>query len=145
MRPRYILAVRVTDSTGKVNPATADVISDKLFGTYGDSFTMKSQMEACSFGSFSAQTNYPVNNISQHVSAPGVIDVVMNIPLLGNNRLSITDSARMPCRKSWDSHCQVRFIMSCLYSSNVIPIAGGEHLPIQTLSLVDILKTTGHS
>jgi len=50
-RPRYILAVRVTDSNSKVNPATADIISDKLFGTYGDSFTMKSQMEACSFGS----------------------------------------------------------------------------------------------
>ena len=94
LRPRYILAVRVTDSNGKVNPATADVISDKLFGTYGDSFTMKSQMEACSFGSFSVQTNYPVNNISQHLSAPGVIDVGMNIPLLGNNRLSITDAAQ---------------------------------------------------
>ena len=93
-KPRYVLAVRVTDSNGKVNPATADVISDKLFGTYGDSFTMKSQMEACSFGSFSAQTNYPVNNISQHLSAPGVIDVDMNIPLLGNNRLSITDAAQ---------------------------------------------------
>ena len=130
-----------------MNPATADVISDKLFGTYGDSFTMKSQMEACSFGSFSAQTNYPLNNISQHISAPGVIDVDMNIPLLGNTLTGCQSQMQlsMPWKKSWESHCQVRFIMSCLYSSNVIPIAGGEHLPIPTLSSVHILKTTGHS
>ena len=126
-----------------MNPATADVISDKLFGTYGDSFTMKSQMEACSFGSFSAQTNYPVNDISQHVSAPGVIDVDMNIPLLGNNRLSITDAAQYAVEEKLGFTLPGPFHhVMFIY---VTPIAGGEHSPIPTLSLVDISKTTGHS
>ena len=92
--PRYVLAVRVTDKDGRVNSASAADISNGIFGTYGDTFTMKSQMEACSFGKFEVSVDYPMEYISQYISAPGVVDVKINVPFLGNDRLTITNAAQ---------------------------------------------------
>ena len=86
------LAVRVTDSSGKVHPDSADIMSDKIFGTNGDVVNAKSQLAACSFGKFLITHDY-TEDISQHLSAPGVIDVKIDTTLLGNDRHTIVNSA----------------------------------------------------
>ena len=85
---------RVTDSEGRVNPATPDMITNKLFGTTnGDTLTFKQLIEGCSFNHFQVSTNYPVD-ISQHLSAEGVIDVNIGISL-EEDRLSLTSTAQL--------------------------------------------------
>ena len=91
--PKSILAVRVTDSDGRVHPDTADLISDQIFGTNGDTLTMTSQLAACSYGKFNVTNEYPAG-MSQLFSAPGVIDVQMNVPLSGTDRFDIGNAAR---------------------------------------------------
>jgi len=91
--PKSILAVRVTDSDGRVHPDTADLISDQIFGTNGDTLTMTSQLAACSYGKFNVTNEYPAG-VSQLFSAPGVIDVQMNVPLSGTDRFDIGNAAR---------------------------------------------------
>ena len=87
-----LLAIAVTDSSGKVHPDSADIMSDKIFGTNGDVVNAKSQLAACSFGKFLITHDY-TEDISQHLSAPGVIDVKIDTTLLGNDRHTIVNSA----------------------------------------------------
>ncbi|KAL7467022.1 hypothetical protein ACHAXS_007290 [Conticribra weissflogii] len=47
-----VLVVRVIDKKGRAVPEDASEVSDKWFGTHGDTATFKSQIEACSFGKF---------------------------------------------------------------------------------------------
>ena len=56
-----ILVVRVTDSDGKVHPDTPAIISDKIFGTSGDSLNAKSQFAACSFGKLQITNDYSLD------------------------------------------------------------------------------------
>ncbi|KAL7554742.1 hypothetical protein ACHAWF_018272 [Thalassiosira exigua] len=87
---RYVLVARVTDSDGRVHPDTAEMMSDNIFGTFGDSVTLKSQLAACSNEKFVVSNEYPEHlNISKHLSAPGVIDISIGIPLLTSDRVSI--------------------------------------------------------
>ncbi|KAL7533597.1 hypothetical protein ACHAXR_010512 [Thalassiosira sp. AJA248-18] len=74
------LIVRVTDSQGRAVPENASVLSDKFFGTDGDQVTMKSGFDACSFGKF--RVTYPsMDEFGGALSAPGVVDVKVNIKL----------------------------------------------------------------
>ncbi len=88
-----VLVVRVTDSGGRVHTDTPDIISDNVFGTYGDAFTMKSQLEACSYGRFVVSNSYSID-ISRHLSAPGVIDVDLPISLTEHDKFAVADAAQ---------------------------------------------------
>lgn len=88
---KAFLAVRVTDSAGRVHPDNAAMISDNIFGTSGDPINLKSQMASCSFNKLRITNNYSVD-ISDHLSAPGVISISIPIQLAGNDRQTIRDA-----------------------------------------------------
>ena len=87
-----VLVVRVTDVDGKVHPDSPKTMSNKIFGTYGDTVTMKSQFAACSFDKLEITNEYSVD-ISKHLAAPGVINVDLPISLLNNDRGAIRVAA----------------------------------------------------
>ncbi len=79
------LVVKVTDSEGRKRGESTDQISDDIFGTYGDQMTLKSQMEACSYGKLGITAGVG----DQHESSPGVIEVTIDKSLVGNSRWTI--------------------------------------------------------
>ncbi len=85
---KRFLVVKVIDSDGRQVPQSHQQISDDVFGTFGDQVTLKSQMESCSFGKL---TIIPGNN-STHEKSPGVIEVTIDKPLIGNNEGIIMDA-----------------------------------------------------
>ena len=87
-----VLVVRVTDAGGLVIPDDAKTISDKLFGTYGDTVNMKDQFSACSYGKFQLTNQYSVD-ISKHLAAPGVINVNIPISLTNSDRAQVRQAA----------------------------------------------------
>lgn len=90
--PKPILAVRVTDSRGRVLPDSARVISNRIFGTDGDLVNLKILLGACSFGKYEVTNEY-VEDIAQHLSAPGVVDITIPQSLDGNDRNVIFNAA----------------------------------------------------
>ena len=76
-----VLAVKVTDKNGLAVDQNARTISDKIFGTYGDSITPKSGMDDCSFGKF--VMTYDYDNVDEDkLSAPGVVEVTIDLDLV---------------------------------------------------------------
>ena len=88
-----VLVIRVTDSTGQVHPDNAETISDKVFGTYGDQATMKSQFAACSFGALNITSDYGDLGIGEVLTAPGVLEVTIPVSL-ANSRNTIRNAAK---------------------------------------------------
>jgi hypothetical protein len=89
---RYFLAVRVT-APDKVVAATADSISDEIFGTFGDTVNMVSQFDACSYGKFKIIPGpQPGTDISSFLAAPGVIDVDIPINLGTSDRYQVQNA-----------------------------------------------------
>ncbi|KAL7485157.1 hypothetical protein ACHAW6_010765 [Cyclotella cf. meneghiniana] len=87
-----VLVVKVTDVNGLSHPDSPSIMSDKVFGTYGDTATMKSQFAACSFNKLNIiPGGQDSNKISRELSAPGVVEV--NIPI------DITTSTQGDIRK----------------------------------------------
>lgn len=84
---KQVLVVRVIDAEGKASD-DAQTVSNKFFGTYGDKMTMKSQFEACSFGKLKISNNYSID-LSNHLQAPGVVDVNVPLKLAESNRLQV--------------------------------------------------------
>lgn len=81
-----LLVVRVIDSTGAVPPGgDASYISNKFFGTYGDTETIVSQFASCSYNKFNIvyDTSYgPYEaHIKNQLSAPGVLEVQLPISM----------------------------------------------------------------
>ena len=76
------LLVKVIDSEGRKLTESADQISDDIFGTYGDQMTLKSQMNACSYGKVDIIAG--IND--EHEVSPGVIEVTIDKSLVGNSR-----------------------------------------------------------
>lgn len=77
-----VLAVRVIDSKNAVIADSAATISDKIFGTYGDSATMTSQFAACSMGKLNIINDYGKSNNDKWkdiMVAPGVIEVKIDV------------------------------------------------------------------
>ena len=72
---KKVLVVRISDKNGLVNPDSPSVMSDKIFGTYGDKYTMTSQFEACSYGKLKMSYDYGFN---VPTDAPGVVEVQIN-------------------------------------------------------------------
>ena len=78
---KKVLVVRVTDKEGKAPAEDASFLSDKFFGTNGDTMTMTSQFDACSFGEFLVTTDYGNAAIEAKMAAPGVLEIDINIKL----------------------------------------------------------------
>ena len=81
-----LLVVRVIDSTGATPPGgDAAYISNKFFGTYGDTETIVSQFASCSYNKFNIvyDTSYgPYEaHIKNQLSAPGVLEVQLPISM----------------------------------------------------------------
>lgn len=76
-----ILAVRVTDVNGLVYPHSASVMSDNIFGTYGDPNNLASQLNACSMNQLNIVTDYAAPMDTQFLSDVGIIDVTINIDI----------------------------------------------------------------
>jgi len=55
--------------------ASTNVLSDEIFGTGGDFFTMSSQFGACSFGKFTVSALEALNQGDPPLPAPGVYEV----------------------------------------------------------------------
>ena len=85
---KKVLFVKVTDKNGLEHPDNARTMSDKIFGTYGDTTTVKDQFEACSFGDMKVTNNYGIN-LGNAESAPGVIEVRLGISLKSSSRSQI--------------------------------------------------------
>ena len=76
-----VLVVRVTDVDGKVVRESAEEVSDKFFGTLGDTMTLKSQFAACSFNKLQITNEYSSDVDDRLLSAPGVLDVEISVSL----------------------------------------------------------------
>ena len=81
-----LLVVRVIDSTGATPPGgDAAYVSNKFFGTYGDTETIVSQFASCSYNKFNIvyDTSYgPYEaHIKNQLSAPGVLEVQLPISM----------------------------------------------------------------
>lgn len=83
---KKVLVVRIIDKNGLVNPDPPSVMSDKIFGTNGDKYTMSSQFQACSFGKLQITNQYDVS-IPQ--SAPGVVEVQTDVDIATNSIYSL--------------------------------------------------------
>jgi hypothetical protein len=90
---KKILIVRVTDVDGRAVSASARTISDKFFGTYGDTVTVRSGFEDCSFGKLRMTYDYGTTKYDSALSAPGVIDVTIGIKLTTSSQVSIIQEA----------------------------------------------------
>ena len=97
---KKLLVVRVTDATGKSVPERADYVSDKIFGTYNDKITPKSGFDACSFGKFSITNEYDNPNIQRKLSAPGVLDVTIDVRLDETTQNAIVAPCTAPSTSS---------------------------------------------
>jgi hypothetical protein len=82
------LVVKVTDSEGRKRSESTDQISDDIFGTYGDQMTLKSQMEACSYGKLGITAGIG----DQHEASPGVIEVTIDKSLAASSELEIREA-----------------------------------------------------
>ena len=84
-----ILVLKVTDSEGLKRHESAQTISDDIFGTFGDTVTLKSQMNGCSFG----KVNVTAGLQDPHENAPGVLEVTIKESLKVTRRTTIWRSA----------------------------------------------------
>ena len=64
-------------------------MSDKVFGTNGDSTNMKDQFDACSYGDFTITNDYGFDLGKNVEAAKGVIEVDINISLKSSSRNQI--------------------------------------------------------
>jgi hypothetical protein len=91
---KHFLVFRVTDVNGLVHSDSPQVMSDNVFGTKRDRINMKTQLEACSVGQYTvvpgAKTGF---DISRFQSAPGVIDIQLDISLKDSSRATVRNAA----------------------------------------------------
>ena len=88
---KNVLVVKVRDSQNRAVPDTTDQISDNVFGTSGDPLNLKSQMNACSFD----KVDMVPGEAGIHTKSPGVIEVQINMSLVGNGRFTIMNAVTL--------------------------------------------------
>ena len=77
-----VLVVKVIDADNLSHPDSPSVMSDKVFGTSGDSSTMTSQFAACSFNKLQiVPGGHDSSQIQKVLSAPGVLEVKIPISI----------------------------------------------------------------
>ena len=70
------------------------MLSDKFFGTYGDDVTVKSGFEGCSFGKLRMTHDYGGAIDTNLLSAPGVLDITINVGLHDSTQATIVGAMR---------------------------------------------------
>ena len=98
---KKVLVVRLIDKNGLANPDSPSVMSDKIFGTYGDDYTMSSQFEACSFGKMIVSNDYGFTIPT--LAAPGVVEVTFNADLKTQNIFNM----RNEFQRATEAHLQL--------------------------------------
>ena len=83
------LVIRVIDRYNRAVSGNASYLSDKFFGTNGDSVTMKSGFNDCTFGKLQFTNEYNDQNIDKVLSAPGVMEVKIDISLSSSTQSQI--------------------------------------------------------
>lgn len=89
-----VLVVRVTDRNGLAVPEDAATISDKFFGTYGDTRTLVSGFRRCSFGKLLMTNNYGTDEYDNLLAAPGVMELTIDVGLQSSTQEEIAESAQ---------------------------------------------------
>ena len=88
------LIVRVTDRDGLAVPEDAETISDKFFGTDGDTSTIVSGFRRCSFGKLQMSNNYGTDYYDDILAAPGVMELSIGVRLQTSTQEEIAESAQ---------------------------------------------------
>eukprot|EP00985_Skeletonema_marinoi_P022237 scaffold14105_cov137-Skeletonema_marinoi.AAC.4 len=88
-----VLVVKITDRDGLAVEGNADYISDKVFGTSGDDINPAKGFKDCSFGKFELTNEYSVD-IDDKLSAPGVLEVDINISFESSSQSAIRSSTQ---------------------------------------------------
>eukprot|EP01082_Thalassiosira_pseudonana_P015771 g14019.t1 g14019 contig9:968778-972022(-) len=92
-----VLIVRVTDKNGLAVSDNAETVSDKFFGTKGDTATMFSQFSACSFNQMEISWMHS-SSIEKELSAPGVLEVNIPVSLVGTSQSTIRSAMKNAVR-----------------------------------------------
>ena len=92
-RSRGMRKVLVVRADAKDSGTTADkkTLSDKFFGTYGDSATLKSQYLACSHGKLDLQPFQGSTTGGAYIEN-GVLDVTIDMKVASANRFDVADA-----------------------------------------------------
>jgi len=110
---KKVLVVRA-DAQGSVTTATKETLSDKVFGTNGDTATLKSQYLACSHGKLIFQPFQGMTTGGTYVEN-GVIDVTITNEVPGASRYDIEDALEEAADKLVGSlREQFDHVMLCL-------------------------------
>ena len=120
---KKILLVRVTDVDGRAVSSSARTISDKFFGTYGDTMTVTSGFEDCSYGKLKMTYDYGTTKYDSKLSAPGVVDVDIGIKLTTSPQASIIQAAAVAAMEKMNvgfpgPFAHVIFILEECYTSD---------------------------
>ena len=120
---KKILLVRVTDVDGRAVSSSARTISDKFFGTYGDTMTVTSGFEDCSYGNLKMTYDYGTAEYDSKLSAPGVVDVQIGIKLTTSPQASIIQAAAVAAMEKMNvglpgPFAHVIFILEECYTSD---------------------------
>ena len=87
---KKVLVVRA-DAQGSSTSASKEVLSDKIFGTYGDTATLKSQYLGCSHGKLELQPFVGMTQGGTYIES-GVLDVSVDNYIPGAPRFEIEDA-----------------------------------------------------
>jgi hypothetical protein len=95
--PKPVLAVKVIDKNGLQHPDSPKTISDKIFGTYGDSSTMTSQFAACSFDKLQIVPAFLNDDSKQSkkLADVGVLEVQIPISIQTSSQGSVRKEVKM--------------------------------------------------
>ena len=99
--PTPILVVKVTDKNGLAPDELTSVMSDDVFGTSGDTVTLKSQLNACSMGRLTVipgDNNSGIINPSVY-DAPGVVAVKLSISIETSTTNEIRNAVTVEVQK----------------------------------------------
>lgn len=114
---KKVLVVKIIDKNGLAIPDASSYMSDKIFGTDGDKYTMSSQFEACSFGKMKITNDY---GFYVDQAAPGVVEVQVDFDLTTSDLYSVRNEFRTATeakigRSLPDSFDHVLFVVEACY------------------------------
>jgi len=96
------LVVRVVANDSQ--PPTAEALSEDIFN---DSYCLKSQYAACSYGKLTIQEYLPgsgISNVPTVAGAPGIVEVNVQTNAIGNTKETIQDLAKAELNKLLDTN-----------------------------------------
>ena len=113
---KRVLVIRVNAADTSTS-ATISELSNNIFGTYGDTVTMKSQYNQCSYGKL--QIEPFVGRTETGVYVNGVIDVNIGNTMSGSDRTDIESAVVVAAKnKLGDLRASYDHVMLCLPSGS---------------------------